>query len=432
MKFVLLISILVLLVLSVVESSLFGKFLVINDVHVDKNYEEGSMVECTIKCPCCCQSPPSANYTGQKATKWGSINCNTPFVLFEQLIPQIQKQPVDFIVFLGDMPYMGFWDVDYADTISYIMFLSQELSKLADIPVIPVLGNHDYSPADQFNCHPDMADYYKTMATLYQDWIIDKDNFLKCGYYSQSIIPGLRFLIINGMLCDPANLDAQNRPQDWQDQIDWLDEEIAKAKLNGEKVYIFGHIPVGKSSRRVIPPLCYTNSSLKLAQVMEKYPDTIVAMFSGHTHFDEFRVIYDTKTFTKPVGMNLISPSFVPEGNRYSGFRVYDYDKNNFDITNIHQWYSDTYNVPDNEIPYWNKFFDFNVDYQRFGIDKINPEGLDKLVKMIQTDPDVFKFYYSRYAPKWDFTKVTLQNEKLIKCSLALTSNEIYSDCFDN
>ncbi|KAJ6236244.1 sphingomyelin phosphodiesterase [Anaeramoeba flamelloides] len=389
------------------------------------------MVDCDSACKCCCHSMPSANYTGEKATKWGSPNCNSPFVLFEQLIPQIQKQPVDFVVFLGDVPYMAFWDVDYADTISYIKFLSQQLSKLVDIPVIPVLGNHDYWPVDQFNCGSGMAEYYQTMASIYKNWIIDQDTFLKCGYYSQSIIPGLRFLIINGMLCDPTNLFSIDRPQDWVNQIAWLEGEIEKAKSNGEKVYIFGHVPIGHASDRVIPPLCYIDSSLKISKLMEKYPDTIVAMFSGHTHYDEFRVIYDTETFTKPVGMNLISPSFVPEGNRYSGFRIYDYDTDNFDITNIHQWYSDTYNVPDDEIPYWNKFFDFNVDYQRFGIEKINPAGLDKLAKMIKNDPEMFKFYYSRYEPRLDVNKVTLQREKMITCCLAVTSNDQYEDCFN-
>ncbi|KAJ6253797.1 sphingomyelin phosphodiesterase [Anaeramoeba flamelloides] len=431
MKNLLIISVIFLIFYSA-SSKQYGKFLVINDAHLDKNYKEGGTVQCDSPCACCCDDMPPSNYTGQTAGKWGSSKCNTPFRLFEQVIPVVQQQQIDFVVFLGDAPSMAFWEVTYEDSISYVKYVAQQLAKLVDIPVVPVIGNHDYSPSDFFTCDGSMDNYYKTMADIYKQWLpSDIASFHHCGWYSNSIIPGLRFLIMNTMICDPADILILHESEEMTEQCKWLDSEIQKAKDNGEKVYLFGHVPIGQSTQRIYPPLCWTNSSLKIAQLMEKYPDTIVSMFSGHTHFSEFRVVYDTKTSKIPVGMNLISPSFVPEASRYSGFRIYDYNTQSFEITNIHQWYSNPYSVGDDQIPVWEKHFDFLSDYKDYGVEKVNPSELDKIAKQITTNEDLFKLYYQRYAPRWNVDSVTEAKKNLIKCSLPVTKNSIYTECLN-
>ena len=54
--------------------------------------------------------------------------------------------------------------------------------------------------------------------------------------------------------------------------------------------------------------------SHSLFRIIERFQNTIVNQFYGHTHKDEFKVFYDTVTGTgnQPISFGFVTPSVTP------------------------------------------------------------------------------------------------------------------------
>jgi len=68
------------------------------------------------------------------------------------------------------------------------------------------------------------------------------------------------------------------------------------------------------------------------------YPQTLRWQFWGHTHVDQL-ILYNV-TDNNTVGMAYVGPSLEPSGKN-PGFRLYEYDTNNWNIINYHGYYVD-------------------------------------------------------------------------------------------
>jgi hypothetical protein len=72
---------------------------------------------------------------------------------------------------------------------------------------------------------------------------------------------------------------------------------------------------------------CRCNSawSRNFHTIMVRYESTIVAMFTGHSHDDEFELFYrDDAARTEAAVINYVGPSATPYTNANPGFRVYE------------------------------------------------------------------------------------------------------------
>ena len=72
------------------------------------------------------------------------------------------------------------------------------------------------------------------------------------------------------------------------------------------------------------PGRCNTAWSLNYHKIMVRFESTISAMFTGHSHDDEFELFYRDNTRTEAAVVNYIGPAVTPYTDANPGIRVYE------------------------------------------------------------------------------------------------------------
>ena len=80
-------------------------------------------------------------------------------------------------------------------------------------------------------------------------------------------------------------------------------------------MHIVGHVPVDNRE-------CSQAWLHNYLTIVERFSDTIVAQFFGHTHADEFRVLYSNQNFSKPIGFEIVSPSLTTFEHFNPSYRI--------------------------------------------------------------------------------------------------------------
>ena len=304
-----------------------GKFWHISDLHLDYEYEAGGDVRAW------CHH--TANTTDQSVGPAGNYSCDSPLLLVESSLQAMVRHASnpDFIVWTGDSaPH---WrdpqppDENYITNVTKFVF-SRLDQMFPGVPVIPALGNHDMSPPDQFPIsvlNDSLPEYYQTLWSdgAFGDHINtsqSRDTFLKCGYYSKTILSSgfkMTFLVLNTNIyySDEMN-DADD--EDPCDQLSWLEKSLKEADNDTEKVFIVAHVPPGsfeKSPGKLnfnSPKNTYVNINNKYLEIVSR-PELsrkISAHLYGHLHTDTFRIFLDGGTRSVPVGVAFMAASVTP------------------------------------------------------------------------------------------------------------------------
>ena len=210
------------------------------------------------------------------------------------------KNPIDFVVFGGDMAYQGGkknlqeWDAFVKDHLP----TKQEKDKaVAKIPLYAAKGNHELYGSKRSTEEPDQLQrerLSKERKQLQEDYLevfppkgtqpYDKDR----AAYSFENVRGTpcQFVILDTYedLGGDCDVEAYLSP----DQITWLDRELGKAPSSSSAKtfshrFVFGHCPVA--------PLHpgnhhgwkgYAGTNCKLAQILKGHQ--VRAYFCGHDH----------------------------------------------------------------------------------------------------------------------------------------------------
>lgn len=134
---------------------------------------------------------------------------------------------------------------------------------------------------------------YEELSNQWKDWIPSQsiDLFKLYGYYSNDVSPTFKVIALNTNYCARLNFWLMYDPNDPGDQLKWLARELNQAEANGQKVHIIGHHPPDNQN-------CIQQWVHNYMSIIERYQNIITAQFFGHTHFDEFRILYssDKKT----------------------------------------------------------------------------------------------------------------------------------------
>jgi hypothetical protein len=163
---------------------------------------------------------------------------------------------------------------------------------------------------------------------------------------------------------------------------DFTKSALDDAKAKGEKVILLGHHPVGGADFIVEQSRWYQS-------LVRNYSDVIVLQPTGHTHVDEFRMIYDPKT-GEPKSVVFVAPAFSAGGKKNPSMRVYYLDRNSFELIDYDHYYLDlTPNTP-------RKSEEFNVatDWIRllysaksaYGLADMSPQSWHDLTERFKTD----------------------------------------------
>ncbi|KAH3899141.1 uncharacterized protein SCDLUD_004568 [Saccharomycodes ludwigii] len=323
------------------------------------------------------------------ATTFGNYKCDAPEVLINSSLHSIgdyQKSnniSFDFAIFTGDL-------VDHDETAytGYDMTVESEQiifrdikNTLDEVPVYSVLGNHDTFPygeiAQEKSGFQNKFDWNaELMSDLWYDygWLnASEAQQVKTHYtgFSVTTKQGLKIISLNSNCWYMKNHYAYwNTVEDPDSfgQFEFLISELLDSEANDQRVWIIYHIPV---SSDILPP-----QAKLFGDVIERFsPYTIAAIFNGHTHRDEFQIMYkgngtsDTKTEDNVVNNAWICQAVTPWVENNPGWRYYEIDTETFSIMNAYNFYTklnETFTNNGSE-PVWNFEYSsrtaYNIDW---------------------------------------------------------------------
>ncbi|TRY69516.1 hypothetical protein TCAL_15136 [Tigriopus californicus] len=285
------------------------RVLQLSDFHLDLTYTVGNAASECGQILCCTDAVGEPTLSENAAGYWGGYACDTPIWMFQDMLEQIASthQDIDYIMITGDYPAHDLWAQSRERNLESAKSITDLVKQVfPDTPIFPSLGNHESFPCNSFppstlnNTEFNPSWLYNALKDLYSDWLPQEalDTFVKDGYYTTEIMPGLRAIAVNSMTCYNLNFWLNYNWADANGQLAWLVEELTKAEMNGERVHILSHIPPGKDD-------C-------LGSWGREFENTITAQFYGHTHNDEYTVFYDVETNSRATSIGFIAPSVTP------------------------------------------------------------------------------------------------------------------------
>jgi len=355
-------------------------------MHFDMYYKAGAYADCGE--PVCCRE---GNNGTIKAGPWGYYGCDVNIAVLNSMFTYIHKiypeRPFDTILWTGDNPPHDVWEQsrEYNLNITRIL-VDMVYTNFPNISVFPALGNHESWGVDQYH----LPEYI----WLNNNFTILWSKFLDAAalqtvreglYYSTLAQPGLRIIGLNTQFADSSNFywligfDLSN-------QTNWLINELTKAEAANEKVWLLGHIPCNS------PNFIGNEYCLQYIQVIARFNNTITGQMFGHTHHDQFALMYDSNNNT--ISAQLIAPSVTTDTDINPSFRIYMYDKNTFEILDVFQYYMNVTQANINNYPTWNLTYQATIEY---GITDLTPTSLQSLYNRLSTNSNLFQTYVNNF-----------------------------------
>lgn len=271
--------------------------------------------------------------------------------------------------------------------------------------VYATAGNHEAHPTNAFaplTMSPNTW-LYDLLSSTWDQWIgsAAAASASHHGAYSTPYGDGpLRIISLNTNMWYTQNyyLYQPDGAPDPDGQIDWLASELDDAEKNGERAYIIGHMAPGDYD-------AFHDQSNYLDQVINRYSDTIAAMFFGHTHLDEFQVSYsdyDDPTADKARAVSYIAPSLTPTSGHPS-FRVYHVDPETFAILDAETWIADMEDPDFQDTPVWTKLYSAKEAYlpDLPAGAELSPAAWHNVTAALGSSPDLLTAYLSRKTRGW-------------------------------
>jgi len=369
-------------------SAELGYFWHMSDTHMQSDYKQGSSVK-------------DGCYSGKgNAGKFGDYQCRSPFTVEDTAmatIPSLRpdsckdKRPL-FVLWTGDAGARRFGQFS-KDVIEWEMKnITVELAKLqkalgGDVPIFPVIGNHDSYPQHQFPA----TDYwvYTVAEECWRQFLPEeaRATLKKGGYYTVKITDGLRLIVLNTVIYYYQNKMINPSTKDPGGQIAWLRNQLAQAEINKESVYIASHIPPGVTS----DPM-HTEFIKPFLDGMKGYHHVIRGSFWGHLHLDKFMLLGNTSSGSTDFHVAHLASTLGSKTEKDPSFRRYIFDSSKSFA--IQDWTTYHMHLPDankkGKIE-WKYLYSAKSSYS---IEDATPASMLKLVNKLKTDDKLFKTLY--------------------------------------
>lgn len=303
-------------------------------------------------------------------TAFGGYKCDVPVVLLNNTLRYIRNLDLfdsfKFTIFTGDLVDHDSLHAD-AELTKKEEFETFALMKhyLKNQTIFPVLGNHDAFPyAQMAPMKYDHDSYFDWNEELMQQlwtnylWVPEnKSNPIKQHYagYSVETPQGLKIISLNSNTYYESNLWAYlNVLSDWDlfGQWQFLIDELVESEAKGQRVWILAHVPMNRGYA------IFTQSRI-FNKIVERFsPYTIASLFFGHTHEDQFHVLYkpnSSKEDEDVINMSWVSHSVTPIQYNNPAWRYYEVEEESFNIRNSLNFYTrlnDTF-ANDGAEPVW-------------------------------------------------------------------------------
>lgn len=326
-----------------------GKFVVISDFHYDPNIARSST-----------PSPSDITF-GYDSPLW-LINKT-----IHSLANIIHSDPLsaDFILCSGDLVAHSLADI--SDLTNATNFFDGVLQTLANTfsnafkndnqflssPIVAI-GNNDLYP--KYSAPGTTPGWFASFAANWPSLNYNaesKRSFLAGGSYAIDIPINnernrVRILSLHTNYWSLYNLQTANQ-SDPGDVFLFLRNELAKAKQEGIKVYILGHIPPGVDEFDQTPMWQERFVPIYTDLVTPYLGNTIMGQIFGHEHVSQFHMMNDETSGDKNnAGPIQYHSSISPYYNNYPSFRIYTYDRDNLQMLDYADWYMN-FQVPNPE-----------------------------------------------------------------------------------
>ena len=376
------------------------KILQLNDVHIDFDYREGYSIMCSSIVNCCEERSGSPKNDADRSGRWGAIDgtCDLPTRTFEAAINYIRDviKP-DYIFWLGDNTDHKVWLANHERQNSFTGYMTEYMREaIPDIPIFPILGNHEMLPVDIYDFDNPATDWVLTDSAKMFESFLPKDaldSFRVNGYYSTPLDPtGKRKARVIGLFVaaiDGINVYLWEQKPDPYGMIAWLKKTLQECEKNGEDVFILKHIPIGYLQMK--------SANLHITPILDRFGNIIRGVFAGHTHYDELGFIRGADhRFIAP---QFIGPSLTTSSGGYPSFRVYEIDGDTNVVTDYIEYRLDLpkYNSDQfiNINAEWNIGYKFKEEYGLPDLSFASWESLYKLFKA--KDETVLVKYHDNY-----------------------------------
>ncbi|OCX50421.1 hypothetical protein BEL04_21810 [Mucilaginibacter sp. PPCGB 2223] len=428
-----------------------GNILTVSDIHLNP-YFDPSLMDKLVKSDYK-QWPTIFNSSSIKAPN--TYNSDSNFPLFVSALAAMKKQNPSpaFIIITGDFLCHSFqsnyakYAPNYPDSVrSFTSKTIQVMALMLDkyfpkTVVLPVLGNNDsfcgdymIDPGGEF-----LNMFAKAWVPLQRSHnaIADKafvTQFGKGGYYTYDLKDGSggKMVMLNTIFFSTSyNNSCETHPaHPAADELNWLARVLKQNQA--KKLWLAAHIPPGIDVNKTIngKGTCAQNvrtmwrdsCNMVFQSLVIKYAAAIKAGFAGHTHMDDFRLLYNAKGV--PVYFMHITPAVSPLFGNNPGFQNLSYSKSSFVLLDSKTYY---YSL-NTSAPAWTFEYDFNKTY---GVGNITPASLDVVRKNILSKPACLTSYVNYYDmsnPQLD--GINNQNWKAYWCATGNLTTASYTNCY--
>jgi hypothetical protein len=228
---------------------------------------------------------------------------------------------------------------------------------LAGKPAIIALGNVDSSCGD-YRIEPG-GSYLAATRPMVRRLVgaerLEPDfdaTYAAGGYYAArhpTIANGL-IVVVNDVLWSANYRDACGTDglAAAQAMLGWLRDQLARQRGAGGRVWLVHHIPWGidpyttintgasNCPAKVVPFLREPFAS-DFPALLAEYRDVLQASFSGHTHFDDYRLLIDQRGTV--FGADKVTPAISPIFGQNPGFQLFTYDRGSGAPSDFSTWY---------------------------------------------------------------------------------------------
>lgn len=429
--------------LEISHSQYKGVFWQITDIHWDQQYstdgDERKM----------CHKEYSSS--GKINGKFGNYLCDSPWPLVRNAIQtmwKIESTP-DFILWTGDnVPHVDDPEPDFSTIFRTVNNITTELrtSFSEHVPILPVLGNHDAFPKDDF---PIAGEEFFGQYLTKGGWSLvlpedAQEDFKKGGFYEYNLPSNVTVLVLNTNLYYGPN-DLLQNVSDPCGQFAWIREKLQIAGEEGRKVIIAAHAPPGYFERFAAVPFFSVYYNDVYLDLLNEFEEVIMAQIYGHEHTDSFKLFTTATGEVKSVGFLAPSvtpwyPAPVPGGTPVNpSLRLYSYNSSTLlDYTQFHLNLAKTYKLSSSlskigkglsKEPEWEEFYQAR---KMFKLESLDANSMTKLYQNLVDNDELFQTYYLLNSAGYNHGKCVGCCKRTQLCAIANVRIEDLNHCMNN
>jgi sphingomyelin phosphodiesterase acid-like 3 len=226
----------------------------------------------------------------------------------------------------------------------------------------------------------------------------------------------------------------------------WLESTLNRAAQNREKVWVMLHIPPGidgystmvsyRSLTQVassaprdlcsqaIVPMWKPFWTDLFDRLVAQYPTTITAIFAGHDHTDDFRVIHAGQTGQQFV---LIDPPVSPIYGQNPAFRVVTFAAGGA-LTDQTTWYLTNLEAARTTVPgTWMPEYTFAGEWHSPHLDATS---LNSIYDQIRSNPDAGQRWLALLNVSSTYHPVPADGVRALECAIAALDPATYKACY--